>query len=437
MNIKSIAFSVAFALGLSACQFAFPSSRPATKCPTTLSPSSSPLYRTTVKSTVSSSQGPLVFPKIDGYPGSLQFGRNNLIAFPKFDPNSDDPWQMDLRSYDLSKLDLRTTLDDLLYSTFDDRTIWPAADKLPAGFDCQQIMELGKNPGLNIQNLHKDGITGKNIGIAIIDQPMLVNHREYADRVRLYEEAADVKGALESEMHGPAVASIAVGKTVGVAPDADLYYIATYMCSQGSYETVDFSCLANSIRRILEINGRLPPDRKIRVLSMSIGWGPEVKGYDEIQLAVQEAKNAGIFIICTSEDEIYGFNFAGLGRSSLSDPNDFGSYEPGLFWSKYFYQENNLQNTLLVPMDSRTTASPTGNNDYVFYREGGMSWSVPYLAGMYALAAQVKPDITPDAFWSSALQTGQTIKLTHEGKEYSFGVILDPVALIHALEGTK
>ena len=28
-------------------------------------------------------------------------------------------------------------------------------------------------------------------------------------------------------MHGPAVASIAVGKTVGVAPEADLYYISS------------------------------------------------------------------------------------------------------------------------------------------------------------------------------------------------------------------
>jgi hypothetical protein len=75
-------------------------------------------------------------------------------------------------------------------------------------------------------------------------------------------------------------------------------------------------------------------------------------------------------------------------------------------------------------MDSRTTASPTGVNDYVFYREGGWSWSIPYIAGVYALAAQVKPDITPDVFWSTALQTGHTIEISNGGKQYSFGVIL-------------
>jgi hypothetical protein len=86
-------------------------------------------------------------------------------------------------------------------------------------------------------------------------------------------------------------------------------------------------------------------------------------------------------------------------------------------------------------MDSRTTASPTGTADYVFYRQGGWSWSIPYIAGMYALAVQVKPDITPEEFWDTALKTGKTIQLQHDGKEYEFGVILDPQALIAALKG--
>ena len=85
-------------------------------------------------------------------------------------------------------------------------------------------------------------------------------------------------------------------------------------------------------------------------------------------------------------------------------------------------------------MDARTTASPTGFNDYAFYGEGGRSWSIPYIAGMYALAWQVDPGITPQEFWSKALQTGQTTQLVHNGKSYSFGVILDPQALIAAIQ---
>jgi hypothetical protein len=88
-------------------------------------------------------------------------------------------------------------------------------------------------------------------------------------------------------------------------------------------------------------------------------------------------------------------------------------------------------------MDSRTTASPIGIDEYVFYRQGGWSWSIPYIAGVYALAVQVNPKLTPDEFWQLALKTGQTIKKTYDGQEFSFGPILNPLALIAALQEGK
>jgi hypothetical protein len=53
---------------------------------------------------------------------------------------------------------------------------------------------------------------------------------------------------------------------------------------------------------------------------------------------------------------------------------------------------------------------------------------------MYALAWQVDPGISPQKFWSTALQTGRTTQIEHNGKPYSFGVILDPQALIAAIQ---
>jgi hypothetical protein len=375
--------------------------------------------------------------KIARHPEPVDFsGFNVYTEPPTYDPDSEEMWQVDLRSSDLTKLDLSKSKEDLLFADFDSQTKWPASDKMPADFDWQKIMETGKDPGLGLRALHDQGINGKNIGIAIIDQTLLVDHIEYKDRIRFYEEAEDVTGGWEQvQMHGPAVASIAVGQTVGVAPEADLYYIATGDCGgANSIEDMDFSCDAKSIRRIVEINKSLPADRKIRVLSMSIGWSSRNKGYDEITAAVNEAKAAGIFVISSSLSEIYGLHFHGLGREPLADPNEFTSYQPGLWWQKYFYGNGFSTETLLVPMDARTTASPTGPEDYVYYREGGWSWSIPYLAGVYALAVQVKPDIAPEEFWSTALQTGRTIQIQHGGKDYEFGVILDPQALIEALK---
>jgi hypothetical protein len=170
------------------------------------------------------------------------------------------------------------------------------------------------------------------------------------------------------------------------------------------------------------------------VLSLAFGWVPQSKGYKEITAAVNEAKAAGIFVISSSLSQTYSLNFQGLGREPLSDPNEFTTYKPGLWWQDYFYQEGFSADTLMVPMDSRTTASPTGTEDYVFYREGGWSWSIPYLAGAYALAAQVESDITPEEFWETALNTGRTIQIQHDGKDYDFGIILDPQALIEAIK---
>ncbi len=378
---------------------------------------------------------PITFPKIDRRPDPANWVRGAVTSVPTYKPGSDSMSQMDLRSCDLSQLDLSNSLNDLMYASFDSQTKWPAADKMPPDFDWQRIMEVGKNPGLGIRRLHEQGITGRGVGVAIIDQTLLVDHQEYAGQLRLYEEMDDVRdGWLEAQMHGAAVASTAVGKTVGVAPDADLYYIATTDCGARAGEPIDFSCRAQSIRRILEVNEQLPADRKIRVISISYGWTPDSKGYDEIAAAAEEAKAAGMFVICSTVEEVHGFKFHGLGRSPLADPDNLQSYEPGLFWSQQFYEGWQFSDRLLVPMDSRTIASPQGVDEYAFYREGGWSVSIPYIAGVYALAAQVNPTITPDEFWSLALTTGQTIELKHEGETISFGPILDPAALIAALQ---
>jgi subtilisin family serine protease len=365
-----------------------------------------------------------------------------ITAVPTYDPKSKDAWQVDpqidLRSQDLAKVNMLNSLSDLLSAAFDSKTQWPAADRLPAGFDPQKIMEIGKDSGLGIRALHMQGITGKGVGIAIIDQTLLVDHVEYKDQIRVYEETSDIAddniGELQqAQMHGAGIASIVVGKNVGVAPEADLYYIATGVCGGGS-TIADLSCLTGAIKRVIEINNTLPADRKIKVLAVSqFGWDSKSKGYDEITATVNEARNAGIFVINPNVYESYGFHFEGLGREVLSDPNSFESYLPAPFWETYFYQGRSFQNTLLIPMDSRTTAAPTGISDYAFYRWGDQSWTIGYLTGMYGLAVQIKPDITPEEFWAKALATGKTTQVLHNGKEYPLGMILDPQALIEAI----
>lgn len=332
---------------------------------------------------------------------------------------------MDFRSSNLTELDLMDKLEYLIYADFDSKTKWP--DKLPDGFNPQLLMELGKNPGLGVRELHKKGITGKGIGIAIIDQGLLVDHIEYKDQLKLYEEIH--LSDKDASMHGPAVASIAVGKTVGVAPEADLYYIAeTHGVFKDKREfDWDLTWLAKSIDRIVEINRILPEEGKIRVISISLGVGGGMNGYEKALESIEKAKQEGIYTVYVDSNP-----FMGLGRDPLKNPDGVNSYSKGKWWSSNRFKYNN--NELLVPMDSRCTASPTGTDDYVFYRTGGASWSVPYVAGLYALACQVNPDITPEIFWKEALDTSDTISINDDQK---LGKIVNPTRLLERIEELK
>jgi hypothetical protein len=128
--------------------------------------------------------------------------------------------------------------------------------------------------------------------------------------------------------------------------------------------------------------------------------------------------------------------FNGLGREPLMNPDDSASYGPGGWLAKGFFsgERRTEGNTLWVPMDSRCTASPTGENDYAFYRSGGWSWVAPYIAGLYALACQVKPDVTPQEFWKAALDTGDTVKVKKDGQTRSLEKIVNPARLIARLQ---
>ncbi|EMS70151.1 S8/S53 family peptidase [Ruminiclostridium cellobioparum] len=317
-----------------------------------------------------------------------------MTELPGYNEDSDQMWQVDLRSSDLTLLDLKGRLRDLTFSSFDSKTRWPG--KLPEDFNPQKIMDLGKNPGLGVRALHRKGINGKGIGIAIIDQTLLVDHVEYKNRLKMYEEIHNPGDV--AAMHGPAVASIAVGKSAGVAPEADLYYIAETHGTFGENDSFDWDLtwLAKSIDRIVEVNKILPKNKKIRVISISLEIGSWFNGYEKALAAIDKAKKEGIYTVYVGS-----YNFTGLGRDPLKSADDVNSYSIGLFLKKYPYKNEQI----LIPMDSRCTASPTGPKDYVFYREGGMSWTVPYVAGLYALACQVNSEITPEAFWKEAEKT--------------------------------
>ena len=342
------------------------------------------------------------------------------------DPN----FGYDFRYCDLSELDLSGI--DLWQSSFSTTTVWP--DQLPEGFSPEDILEAGKDPGLGIRALHQQGIDGTGVGIAIIDQPLLTGHEQYKDNLMLYERV-HCRGE-EAAMHGPAVASLAVGKDIGVAPGAKLYYIATTHGHNGDngYQ-FDAGILADCIDRVVEINGQLPDGEKIRVISISRGFNEQDEGYDRMLEAIAHAEKNGIFVLTTSPQEYASFRLYGLDRDVSGEADELSAYHPAAWISEQYYAWMATQeHLLLVPSGGRTYASANGAWKYEWDYTGGMSWGVPWLAGVYALCCQVDPDLTPERFIEAAEQAGKTIEVEANGTTYSVGKVVDPAGTIDLLQ---
>lgn len=343
----------------------------------------------------------------------------------------DDTWGYDLRDADLTGEDLNSVAD-LHELSFNTMTVWP--DQLPEGFDPDKILEIGKNPGLGIRDLHEAGITGAGVGIAMIDKPLLTGHEQYADQLMYYEKIHCAGGG--ARMHGSNMASIAVGKDIGVAPDAKLYFIASDCAHYyGTTGVKDASVMADCILRVLEINRYLPDGEKIRVISFSMEYSGNDTGFWELIDAIERAKAENIFVVTASVGTNYDIALSGMRRALLDDPDDFDSYFP-MKWSGDAYYKGNdtYMEKILVPGGTRTYAARHGAAEYEFIFDGSLSQSVAWFSGFYALCCQVKPDITPQEFIEIVKATAVTTEITHGGEIYPFGQIINPAGVVAELQ---
>ena len=327
--------------------------------------------------------------------------------------NKDDLGKFDafwgFANVSLANLDLREHLQLLETMPFDSQTVWPETDKMPEGFNPTALLEDGKNPGLGIRALHKQGVDGRGVGIAIIDQPLLKDHIEYAGRIVQYE-AIDVQG-VPVQMHGPPVSSIAVGKTCGVAPGASLYYFAVPMWKRENQPYCD------AIDKLIKLNEDPKTTERVRVVSISTGMFPQQANFDRWKEVLKKADQNGILVVTCAQDSIqYGM----LARIGGKDPDDPASYQSGIYGVR--------PGAVLVPTSNRTTASHTGSDVYTYWREAGMSWATPYLAGLAVLAYQVNPEIEPETIVTLLHKTSMQTKV---------GAVVQPENFIKAVRNTQ
>ena len=90
-----------------------------------------------------------------------------------------------------------------------------------------------------------------------------LDHSEFSGNIVQYHDVGTKQPTNKSSMHGPAVASLLVGKTIGTAPGARLYFVAAPPWTR------DAQYQAAALNWIIDENETLPVGQKIRVVSVS------------------------------------------------------------------------------------------------------------------------------------------------------------------------
>lgn len=288
--------------------------------------------------------------------------------------------------------------------------------------ELRACMERGKNPGLGVRALHEQGITGEGVTVAIIDYPMYLDHPEFAEKIEQYK-AFDCDS--DSSMHGPAVASLLVGETVGTAPGARLYYGAT---PDGSRDSQYF---ADALLWIVEENAKLPEGEKIRAVSVSAGpsgeASPFVYNHEAWEEAVAAALEAGISVLDCRADAVTGFILPGY--YDVGAPEEVSRCKPGHPSESQIWGYERPEGEVYVPTSFRTTAEEYEKGDcgYQYTGQGGLSWGIPYATGVLAMGWQVNPALTGE----------QLRNMLHEtGYDLGGARFIDPPAFIKAVRET-
>ena len=321
----------------------------------------------------------------------------------------------DYRSKDMTQL----SPEFLALQAFDERTQWPEKAKRPEGFHPEKWMEMGKEPGLGIRELHQKGIRGDGVSVAVFDKCINPDHEEFSQRINYHKIESPLAKAFQYRFHfhGIACASILCGKSLGIAPEATLHYFAVPDDANNSYNY----CLA--LEKLLEINAKLPEGKKIRAVSISDAISrkdPEI--YKKWQHLVQRAQKERINVIYSDGQTTHAV-FTWGGCPPFLDRNDPENYDYA-FWPRN--NDDKHTEKIILPADYRTTAQNRENAAFVYWGDGGFSWAIPYFVGLTALAWSIDEDLTIEDIYRLIKETKTR---TSKGL-----YVVNPVSFIEAVK---
>lgn len=332
--------------------------------------------------------------------------------------------------YNFLRADLRNLNVEELHSDWRDHMMFDSLTKWPENFqqfDPEEVLEINKTPGYHIEQVHEAGITGKNINIAVIGPSILENHEEYKESLTYIPLQNPQK---PSTVVGTQIASLLVGKTTGLAPDAHLYYFEHQFGKSenknGKLYT-DAGNLVESMERVLSYNKDLQPENQIDILYLAEGYILEDRelavksaSADELNALLTKAEEAGIKIVAPSVDSI-GTLLYRLDKKLDASIDDTSAYS--------LNSKVTNQDSFYFYLTGTTYASYTGDKDYVYANHQSSELNAAYLAGLYALSAQSNENLNEEQFLKNLANSKVDIGITDAND--IIVLVIDPLKLLN------
>lgn len=277
---------------------------------------------------------------------------------------------------------------------FSTKTIFPI--KHPFYFN-ESIYHVNEN----VQRLHDLGIDGSGINVAVIDFTFETVPNELKESLVSFKNCNE---NAEVHFHGTITSSQICGKNLGIVPKSKLWFYGT---GQGMNNIVKDDLIA--LNDIYEQNKK---GANIKIINISSSVQRENPEFEEIY---EKLLHQGCYII---DSPVFGKDFTSINQDSNTGELYYSD------WQLLSMDNSELMSKIAIPTGGKMTPLITTENDYLYCGQATYSWSIPILAGYFALALQVNPNLTYDEF----------VELAHRTKKNKDGVMLfDIVGVIEQL----